>query len=469
MGHTKRLFIITIIMSLASLNVTANQGGAQTSAATAQTSLGRIEPEGGTWKTWVLASGSQLRLPPPPDTEASRAEIDELQALASHRDAAARDRITFWNAGAPSYRWVDVALERTLNGPVRGLNASRYVALVNVAMYDATVAAWDSKYAYNRPRPREFDPTLSAVLPNPRSPSYPSDYAATAGAASAVLAYLFPDDAKLFTDRAEEAARSRILAGVEYPSDMRAGLELGRTVAARVIERARTDGFDTSWTGTVPTGSGFWNGTNPMFPLAGTWKTWVLPSANQFRPGAPPAYDSPQKIAELAELKNFPHTFDTNQKAFFAQTGDGIFVFWYQSASQWMFEDRLDDNAPWAARAYALMSVAHHDSMVACWDAKYTYWAIRPFQLDTEVKTLFPTPNHPSYPAAHGCGSGAIAAVMAYLFPREADSITAKADEMAWSRLWAGIHYRSDIEAGLALGRSVAQVVIERAKSDGAQ
>jgi membrane-associated phospholipid phosphatase len=114
------------------------------------------------------------------------------------------------------------------------------------------------------------------------------------------------------------------------------------------------------------------------------------------------------------------------------------------------------------------MSVAHHDSMVACWDAKYAYWAIRPFQLDPEVKTLFPTPNHPSYPAAHGCGSGAIAAVMAYLFPRQAAYITAKGDEMAWSRLWAGIHYRSDIEAGLALGRSVARVVIERAKSDGA-
>jgi hypothetical protein len=256
---------------------------------------------------------------------------------------------------------------------------------------------------------------------------------------------------------------------VEYPSDVRAGLELGRAVAARVIERAKTDGFDTPWTGTVPTGLGFWNGTNPMYPLAGTWKTWVLSSANQFRPGPPPAHDSPQKLAELAELKNFPRTFDTNQKAFFAQTGDGIFAFWYRSAGQWMFEDRLDDNTPWAARAYALMSVAHHDTMVACWDAKYAYWAIRPFQLDPEIKTLFPTPNHPSYPAAHGCGSGAIAAVMAYLFPRQADFITAKADEMAWSRLWAGIHYRSDIEAGLVLGRSIAQLVIEQAKNDGAQ
>jgi len=34
-------------------------------------SAGRIEPHGGTWKTWVLYNGSQLRLPPPPDLAAS--------------------------------------------------------------------------------------------------------------------------------------------------------------------------------------------------------------------------------------------------------------------------------------------------------------------------------------------------------------------------------------------------------------
>ena len=64
----------------------------------------------------------------------------------------------------------------------------------------------------------------------------------TAGAASATLAYLFPDEAKRFTDQAEEAARWRLLTGVEYQSDVRAGLELGRAVAAQVIERARADG-----------------------------------------------------------------------------------------------------------------------------------------------------------------------------------------------------------------------------------
>src|SRR5271166_878550 len=52
-----------------------------------------------------------------------------------------------------------------------------------------------------------------------------------------------------------------------------------------------------------------------------------------------------------------------------------------------MMEDRLDFDAPRAALIYAAMSVAHNDSMVACWDAKYTYWAIRPCQVDPDVNT----------------------------------------------------------------------------------
>jgi hypothetical protein len=115
------------------------------------------------------------------------------------------------------------------------------------------------------------------------------------------------------------------------------------------------------------------------------------------------------------------------------------------------------------------MSVAHHDSILAGWDAKFTYWAIRPFQLDKDVTTLFPTPSHPSYPAAHGFVSGAICRVLAYLFPNEAEYIEKKADEAAESRIWAGIHYRSDVVEGLKLGRSAADLVIARAKSDGAE
>jgi membrane-associated phospholipid phosphatase len=85
------------------------------------------------------------------------------------------------------------------------------------------------------------------------------------------------------------------------------------------------------------------------------------------------------------------------------------------------------------------------------------------------VKPLFPTPNHPSYPAAHGCISTATAAILGYLFSRDTATLATLAEEANESRIWAGIHYRSDTIAGAALGRAVANKVIDRAKKDGSQ
>jgi hypothetical protein len=134
-----------------------------------------------------------------------------------------------------------------------------------------------------------------------------------------------------------------------------------------------------------------------------------------------------------------------------------------------LFEYQLDRNPPRAARAYALMGIAAHDGLIACWDGKYTYWAARPNMLDASLVTLFPNPSHPTYPSAHAMFDGPYSEVLGYLFPRDADYFTAQAQEAGLSRIWAGIHFRSDIEAGLEIGRAVARKVIERAKNDGSQ
>jgi len=269
---------------------------------------------------------------------------------------------------------------------------------------------------------------------------------------------------------AAQAGRSQLLAGVNYPSDLAPGLELGEKVAALTIERAKGDGSDAKWDGKMPAGPGYWNGTNPIEPLLGTWKPWALKSGDQFRPSQPPAFDSEQKKADLAELKSFQRTPKTNDIAYFWQfavAGTRAHQFWNMQVGRQVSQHHWDDNPPKAARAYALQSITFYDSMVACWDAKYAYWAIRPFQLDAEVKPLFATPNHPSYPAAHGCLSGANAANLGYLFPSEAKTYTAMAEQAAESRVWAGIHYRSDLAPGLELGRKVAGAVIEWGKTDG--
>jgi membrane-associated phospholipid phosphatase len=430
---------------------------------------GQVEPNAGTWATWVLESGDQFRPDAPPDEAATADEIAQLKEMVADRDAAMQ-QITYWNAGAPAYRWNQIGVTTLVShaAPLAGRN----LALLNAAIYDATIAAWDGKYTYNRLRPSEIDPTLTTVIPNPPSPSYPSEYAVTAGAASAILAWLYPDEAQSFQDMAQEAVNSRLLAGVEYPSDVEAGLKLGQQVAELVIERGKADGSDAQWTGSVPTEPGHWTGENPVTPMAGTWKTWVLSSPDQFRPAPPPAYDSEQMATEMAEVKNFERTPVTNAIAQFWEYGAGgrrNYWFWNDVTSRLILAAHWDNNAPRAARAYTLATIANYDAQVACWDAKFAYWAIRPFQLDPEFTPLFPTPNHPAYPSAHSCLSVATAIILANLFPADADEVMALAQQAADSRIWAGIHFRSDVVVGSKLGEDVAGAVMEVANADGSQ
>ena len=126
-------------------------------------------------------------------------------------------------------------------------------------------------------------------------------------------------------------------------------------------------------------------------------------------------------------------------------------------------------NPPRAARAYALSSVAQYDALIASWDSKYAFWEQRPFQLDSTITTVIPTPNFPGYVAAHATLSQASATILDYLFPQDATYFNAQAQEAASSRVWGGIHLPIDIQTGLQLGNDVATLVVKRAKSDGAQ
>jgi hypothetical protein len=247
-------------------------------------------------------------------------------------------------------------------------------------------------------------------------------------------------------------------------------MDIGRQVAELAIARATADGSDKPWTGSIPTDPGKWNGTEPAGPAAGTWQTWTLTSADQFRPEPPPAYDSEQMATELDEVRTFERTTMTDLTAAYWEYygGRASFELYNNHLGQKLFEARLDDNPPRAARAYALMHIALYDVFIACWEAKYAYWAPRPNQLDPTITTVFPTPNHPSFPAAHASVGGAMETVLGGLFPRSAEHFTKIADDESWSRLWAGIHFRSDIEAGRTLGRDVGGAVMDRAAQDGA-
>src|SRR5215207_6306397 len=370
-------------------------------------------------------------VPPPPDSVAMDAERTELRKLVAARTTASADRAAYWATGGSAYRWNAITAEEMIERGIPTPIAARHMALLHAAVHDAVVSAFHHKAAYQRARPNVVGMEINTSLPTPSSPSYPSEHAAVAGAAS--------------------------------PSDIAAGLALGHAIGAEAVKRGKTDGFDAKWTGSVPTTAGSWTGTNPILPLAGTWRTWLIASGDALRPPPPPAPDSTQKISELAELKAVQRSPALTSHAWFWEWGAGgsrAWYFWNEQTSRKVLEYGLSDKPPEAARAFVLVSMAVHDAVVACWDAKYAYWAMRPFQIDSELKPLFSAPNPPSYPAAHACISTAVGYTLAGLFPRDAESLRSLAKQAGDARMWAGIHFRSDVEAGRAIGDAVAALAI---------
>ena len=427
------------------------------------------DKDAGAWRAWVLKSGQEMRLPRPPDAAATAIELQEVRALVSQRDAAAAERIRYWDFQSPSQRWNDVLIDINAATPFPGGGSIRAIAMLNIALHDAMIAAWDSKYAYNRQRPAALDPQLTSAVPA-NSPSYPCEHSVAAGAAATVIAHLYPKEAQRMAAAADEAARSRVMASAAFPTDTKAGLSLGRAVAARVIEQMKTEGG--KWAGTVPTGPGLWKGANPVGVDEVGWRLFVLSSPSQFRPGPPPVHDSPARAAELAEVKDFKRTPFTNSKVTYWQFGQlgqpGLLFRLSEEVGRRLAEDGAHASAPRAARAYALVHVAHYEAWIASQDAKFQYWTARPGQFDATLTTVIPTPPFPTYPSNAAALGAAPATVLTYLFPREKARYEEWTREFGESRLWAGIHFRSDLTSGWELGRQVGAAVVARAKADGA-
>ncbi|MBL8174919.1 MAG: phosphatase PAP2 family protein [Bryobacterales bacterium] len=441
-------------------------------AAAAAMGWAQETPHPGDWKTWVIASGREHAVAAPPSAPASREELEWVKAAVRESNAQVVASVRYWDAGPPAYRWMEMIAKRQSAGQSVGTYFARAYAYAAMAAYDATVAAWHAKRQYGRARPTEADGSIRARVVVPAGGSYPSDYSATAFAVASVMAYLVPGEAERFIAMAEEAGKSRLYAGVEYPSDYQAGRELGERVAAQVVAKARIDGSDAVWTGTVPSGRCMWTGTNPGNVTAANWKPVLLLSPSEFRPEPPPACDSPAVQADLAGVRSYPRALSTanlvtNARALYWQTPEGVFPWAILEMNRWMLEDKMEREPARAARAYALVGAAGYDAFIASQDGKFAYWYPRPAQLDSSLAPLFPAPNFPSYPSNHSTLSASRAEVLAYLFPQRAEAIRAMAKEAGDSRIWAGIHFEMDNEAGMMLGRKVAGKFVEWAENDG--
>ncbi|HMG92284.1 MAG TPA: vanadium-dependent haloperoxidase [Chryseolinea sp.] len=414
----------------------------------------QMEPGAGRWKTWFITSGADHRLPPPPSDKNEIAKVIATQQTLTSQDI---QQIEYWGAGAPGYRWYDMMFDLWMtdasgNGAVANL-------LMGTASYDATVAAWDTKYAYNRARPFNASNKIGVYGVKPESPSYPCEHSVVAGVAATLISHFYPALKDSVTRMAQRQMNSRIAAGVAYPGDTQAGFDLGKKIAELEIERTKDFITKKQWDGKIPDKPGLWNGKNPMSPMARYNKTVVLDSAGQFRPGPPPDFTK-----EMDELRNYKQTFRSRANAFHyasLSTNDDLL-------SRKLFEYNLHLNAPRAARIHASIAVMYYDAFTACWDAKYTYWGIRPDQFDPSYKPLMGTPPFPGYPSGHATMSGAMEVLFSYFFPNEKALFKQVAKDGAESRFQAGIHFRTDNEVGLDLGRKVAGKIVERIKADGA-
>jgi len=415
----------------------------------------QLEPDAGNWKTWFISSGKEYRLAPPP---AWKTEIAEVLSRQKNLDSAGRQQIIYWNAGAPGYRWQPMMFRLWMSDTT--YNGALAYMLLGTATYDATVAAWDTKYALNRSRPFAADSRVKVYAPKPESPSFPCEHSVAAGVAVALISHFYPAMADSARHMADRLMASRVAAGVAFPSDTRAGFELGKTIAEIEIAKTKTYTPQMTWDGKQPEGPVFWRGEAPAAPLAGRSKTVALDSSSQFRPGPPPDY-----AKDMAELRNFKPSFGSMANAYFF----GSQPFWEDLLHKKVFEYNLHLNPPRAARVYALAAIAYYDGFVSCWDAKYTYWGIRPEQYDTTFQpVLFQSPPFPGYPSGHAAISGVLSELYSYFFPAESAYFRRKAKDAAESRFQGGIHFRTDNEVGLEMGRKVGDVIIRKAKADGA-
>ncbi|MDQ4072497.1 MAG: phosphatase PAP2 family protein [Actinomycetota bacterium] len=373
----------------------------------------------------------------------------------------------------PAEPWMEKAFElvslRAKDPPA----ASRAYALLAVAMHDAVVAASHWQEVHRR----------EARTNGADAPPRPSKHTAIAGAASRLLAYLFPERPRAEFEQMAAAATSRVVPGTSTRGDAQSGLALGRAVAAKVIARARTDGAGRRWDGKRPRGPGYWEPppgsvARPVSPMAGTWRTWVLRSGSDLRPPPPPAFRSAAFRGEAEEVVRVSRQLTPDQKriAKFWEGGEGTALppgIWNRVVLAYLRHARL--GIARSTRALALLNVGMSDAGVAAWDAKYAYWnprpenAIRDLGLDRRWKPYLETPFFPAYVSGHATYSGAAGEVLAHLFPEDADLFRAKAREAAMSRVYGGIHYPMDGEVGIRMGRRIGELVVERARRDGVE
>jgi len=225
---------------------------------------------------------------------------------------------------------------------------------------------------------------------------------------------------------------------------------------------------------------------------AGRWKPILLAAADAIAVAAPLPTNHPNYVLELNEIKSFQSQLNATQRSTIQFWSAGAVLRWneiirtlvakrnlppYQNPDgTYPFPDASNPlaypifpfaNPPYAARAYAYVAAAQYDALVAAYHYKNVYRRNAPYKVDKNIQLLIPEQADVfAYPSEDAVVLGATLTVLQLLFPADGAFLQAKANEHRNYRIMAGANTRSDMEAGEALGRAVAQLYIARARTD---
>ena len=475
-----------------------------------------LDANAGSWRMMLLTGPDQFAVAAPTAVTSAAyvAELNAIKAAQAKLTAAQRQSIAYWSGGGV-LRWNQILrelvarfnlppapaadgtypvpdAENPFSDPgfpfANPAYAARAYGYVSAAQYDALKAAWHWKYLYNRASPARVDNGVLALVPVTDLPSYPSEDAVLSGVTVEMLKALFPAAVEEITLKAAEERNAALWSGKATASDIAAGLALGKAVATAFLARAANDGMRTAggsptlWQsltdsaiahGEIPWVSQESPARPPMLPNFGLVRAWMMTSAEVVaeRPPPPPSTSSAQMREELAEVKRTVDNLTREQLAIALHWNDGAGTYtppghWNDIAAEYIRDARMSEVR--TARAFALLNVAMHDAAVGCWETKFAYFNPRPSQLDPSIKTPIGLPNFPSYSSGHSTFSAAAALVLSYLFPNETSRFETMRDQAAISRLYGGIHYRSDIENGKGHGQRIGGYTLRFARQDGA-
>jgi hypothetical protein len=476
-----------------------------------------IDLNAGTWKPVLLSGPTEFPVAAPIATNTPEyvAQVNEIKTWQANLTTEEKNLVRYWSAGAV-LRWNEILRElvakhnrppyQNADGTYPLPNAANPLAYptfpfanppyaaraygyIAAAQYDALVAAFHYKKAYNRQAVYKVDATVNVLIPKSELPSYPSEDAVVAGVNVELLKLLFPGDQDFIQQKAEEHKRSRIIAGANIRSELEAGEALGKSVAAKYVTRARGDragaaaGNAAMWKqledNCIANGETPWASLEipkrpPMLMAFGKVKGFMVDSLAciALRPPPPPKTGGDQMKKETEEVYQMVNKPTRERTAIVHFWADGVGT--YTPPGHWdaiAAEDFIAKNyseVRWA-RNMALLNMSLMDAAIVCWDTKNFYFNPRPSQMDPRIKTLTGVPNFPAYISGHSTFSGAAATILSHINPEKASAYRAMAKEASDSRMYGGIHFRSDCEIGLVVGNNVAAFAVQRARTDGAE